>query len=228
MKAPSETLEIQDVSRLSQSLTERQLEILHYIQAYIESHGYPPTIREIGHSMGIRSTNGVNDHLKALVKKGHLDRGSLKSRALRPSAFSGPAPDAANEDTAVDVPILGRIAAGQPILATESCEESMKVDKLFVGNNGPTFALRVVGDSMIGDGILEGDLILVRKQPKAHPGQIVAAMIEGEATVKRYFPEGDRVRFQPSNPALEPIYVHREDWRDTTILGVVVGVFRKL
>src|SRR6266851_286009 len=154
---------------MTETLTERQEKILAFIKRSIQEQGYPPTIREIGEAFGIRSTNGVNDHLKALERKGYLLRGELK-----------------------------------------------------------VFALKVSGDSMIGDGIMDGDYIFVRKQLQASTGEIVVALIEDEATVKRYYPEGDRIRFQPSNPRLKPIYVAREEFRETQIIGVVVGVYRRM
>jgi repressor LexA len=204
---------------VQQKLTQRQEMVLSFIRNCIDERGFPPTIREIGAHMGIRSTNGVMDHLKALERKGYLVREELKSRALRPAELFG---------SLVEVPVLGRIAAGAPILATEHIEDTVRVDSFFLGNNTEVFALRVVGDSMIGDGIFDGDYIFVRKQFRAEAGTIVVALIEGEATVKRYYPEKDRIRFQPSNPAMSPIYVHKSDFRETAIIGVVVGVYRRM
>ena len=200
-------------------LTERQQMVLAYIRSSIEERGYPPTIREIGSHMGIRSTNGVNDHLKALERKGYLVRDELKSRALRPADM---------HDNLIDVPLMGRIAAGSPILATENIEDTVRIDSFLLGNHRQVFALRVVGQSMIGDGIHDGDYIFVKKQITARPGEIVVVLVEDEATVKRFYPEGDRIRLQPSNPTMDPIYVHREDFRSTSVLGVVVGVYRQM
>jgi repressor LexA len=208
-------------------LTERQNQVLASIEEYLEEHGYPPSIREIGKLVGIKSTNGVSDHLKTLERKGYLTRSGFKSRTLIPIDLQEPKETQPKDDQIVKVPILGRIAAGNPILAVESEDDTVYVDRFFVGNNTPVFGLRVVGDSMIGDGIFDGDYIFVRKRSSARPGEIVVAMIDGEATVKRYFPEGERVRFQPSNPNLEPIYVYAHDFRQTQIMGVVVGVYRK-
>jgi repressor LexA len=128
----------------------------------------------------------------------------------------------------VEVPIIGRVAAGQPILATEHVEDTVQVDAFFLGTSKKIYGLRVQGDSMIGDGILSGDYIFVKKQLHAENGDIVVALIDEEATVKRIYFEGDRVRFQPSNPRMAPIYVRREDFRSTMVLGIVVGVYRKL
>ncbi len=207
-------------------LTARQQQVLQAIESFIAEHGYPPSIREIGRLVGIRSTNGVSDHLKAIERKGYLTRQDFKSRALQPVP-------SAPEDTmeragVVSVPVLGRIAAGAPILAVENHEDTVYVDRFFIGNHSPVFALRVVGDSMIGDGIFDGDFVFVRKRSTARPGDIVVAMIQEEATVKRYYPEGQRIRFQPSNPAMDPIYVEARAFRPTQILGVLVGVYRRL
>jgi repressor LexA len=227
---------------MSEPLTDRQEEILQYIQRYIEEQGYPPTIREIGQAFGIRSTNGVNDHLKALERKGYVARGELKSRALtlidggrkegapQPPRTAGRFPLRQGlGGEVVEVPVVGKVAAGAPILAQENITDTVKIDSFFLGSDARrVFALKVTGDSMIGDGILDGDYIFVRKQLQASPGDIVVALIEDEATVKRYYPEGDRVRFQPSNPRLRPIYVRREDFRETQIIGLVVGVYRRM
>ena len=206
-------------------LTRRQEEILEYINNSIHDRGYPPTIREIGKQMGIRSTNGVNDHLKALERKGFLTRDDLKSRALRPVGVND------DEDVGsdfVEVPLLGRVAAGAPILALEDATDTVKVDRILLGPHQEVFALRIVGDSMIEDGIFDGDFVFVRKTPTADKGDIVIALIGEEATCKRYYPEGERVRFQPANAAMAPIYVHRRDFRETMIIGKVVGIYRKL
>jgi repressor LexA len=226
------------------ALTDRQLEVLRFIARQIEEQGYPPTIREIGEALDIRSTNGVNDHLKALERKGFLTRDPVKSRALIPTSaarevltgrggaqvISLAARSAARgaPSRLVEVPIVGRVAAGQPILAEERIEDTVQVDSFFLGAGRKVYGLRVQGDSMIGDGILPGDYIFVRKQLNADDGDIVVAMIDDEATVKRVYFEGDRVRFQPSNPRMAPIYVREADFRSTMILGVVVGIYRRL
>ncbi len=226
-----------------QELTQRQRDILGFIHQSINGSGYPPTIREIGTAFGIRSTNGVNDHLKALERKGYIERGDKKSRALALTAPALRALGEAPHPTAVDVavpaifpegdlvaiPVLGRVAAGSPILAEENVTDTVHVDSFFLGGTTKkVFGLRVSGESMIDDGILDGDYIFVKKQLTADAGDIVVAMIDGDATVKRYFPEGDRIRFQPANAAMQPIYVHQQDFRDTQILGVVVGVYRRV
>jgi len=230
---------------MATTLTDRQLEVLRFIAREIDERGYPPTIREIGEALDIRSTNGVNDHLKALERKGYLTRDPVKSRALIPTpqakhALGEEPPSnvvpltrhlaAALKPSGrlVEIPIVGRVAAGQPILAQERIEDTVQVDSFLLGTNKKVYGLRVQGDSMIGDGILPGDYIFVKKQLHAEDGDIVVAMIDDEATVKRVYFEGDRVRFQPSNPRMAPIYVRESDFRSTMILGVVVGVYRKL
>ena len=222
------------------TLTDRQREILDFITTSIADRGYPPTLREIGEHFGIRSTNGVNDHLKALEKKGHLRREDLKSRAMRPTSlmgevipferkvpFSNVVPLADPSDL-VEIPVIGRVAAGQPILAVENVQDTVKIDKVLVGGHTEVFGLRIVGESMIEDGIFDGDYVFVKKTASARTGEIVVAMIEGEATVKRYFPEGDRIRFQPANSNMAPIIVRRADFKQVDIIGVVVGVYRRL
>jgi len=226
------------------ALTDRQLEVLRFVAQQIEECGYPPTIREIGEALDIRSTNGVNDHLKALERKGFLTRDPVKSRALSPTPqarqalgggprsnvvpFQKPGTAPRPGSRLVEIPIVGRVAAGQPILAQERVEDTVQVDSFLLGTNKKVYGLRVQGDSMIGDGILPGDYIFVKKQLHAENGEIVVAMIDDEATVKRVYFEGDRVRFQPSNPRMAPIYVRDADFRSTMILGVVVGVYRKM
>jgi repressor LexA len=127
-----------------------------------------------------------------------------------------------------EVPILGRVAAGQPLLAVESVEDKVQVDSFFLGGHREVFGLRVVGESMIEDGIYDGDYVFVKKTSTASKGDTVVAMIEGEATVKRYYPEGEKIRFQPANCNMEPIYVHQKDFRSVDIIGLVVGVYRKM
>jgi repressor LexA len=233
---------------MADALTQRQRDILDFISASIMERGFPPTLREIGEHFHIRSTNGVNDHLKALEKKGHLRREDLKSRAMRPvlpdgsgevvpmrAGASGQWPRHTGnvevvteyEDLA-EVPILGKVAAGQPILAVEQATDTVRIDRVLIGGHREVFGLRIVGESMIEDGIFDGDYVFVKKTPSANAGDIVVAMIEGEATVKRYYPEGDRIRFQPANSNMLPIIVRRADLKSVDIIGIVVGVYRKL
>lgn len=230
---------------MADALTQRQREILDFISASIVERGFPPTLREIGEHFSIRSTNGVNDHLKALEKKGHLRREDLKSRAMRPILPDGMGEVVplggrrlavgtqtvqlvAPNDDMMDIPILGKVAAGLPILAVENATDTVRIDKMLIGGHREVFGLRIVGESMIDDGIFDGDYIFVKKTSVARTGEIVVAMIEGEATVKRYFPEGDRIRFQPANQNMAPIIVKRADFKSVDIIGIVVGVYRKL
>jgi repressor LexA len=227
-----------------QGLTERQQQVLHYIRQSITERGYPPTLREIGAHMGIRSTNGVNDHLRALERKGYLTREDMKSRALRPREVPSngdhdgaravgdaamdllPAND--RETDIVDIPVVGRIAAGLPLLAEEHILDTVRIDKMLVRGGREVFGLRVTGDSMIEAGIFSGDYIFVRRQSTAQRGDIVVALIGDEATVKYYFPEKDYIRFQPANASMAPILVRASDFKPTMLLGVVVGVYRRL
>jgi repressor LexA len=213
-------------------LTDRQKEILQFILRTSEERGFPPTIREIGEEMEIASTNGVNDHLKALERKGFLTRGEQQSRSLvatkRARLVLGLGAKK-HDPSMIDVPLLGRVAAGAPILAQENIEDTVRIDSFLLGGNGrEVFALRIKGNSMIDDGIHDGDFIFVKKTPSAAPGEIVVALIEDEATCKRFFPEGERIRFQPANKDMEPIFVQRSDFKQTMILGKVVGVYRKM
>ncbi|MBX3207938.1 MAG: transcriptional repressor LexA [Labilithrix sp.] len=224
-----------------QGLTQRQQMVLDFIRQSIADRGYPPTLREIGARMGIRSTNGVNDHLRALERKGYLTREDMKSRALRPTAHANsnadPAeapnglsslPPLSDDDDVIDVQVLGRVAAGLPLFAEEHVIDTVRVDRGLLKGGREVFGLRVHGDSMIEAGILNGDYIFVRKQLTASRGDIVVALIGDEATVKYYYPEKDYVRFQPANKAMAPILVRAVDFKPTMLLGVVVGVFRRL
>ncbi len=234
-------------------LTQRQQMVLDYIRESIVDRGYPPTLREIGARMGIRSTNGVNDHLRALERKGYLTREDMKSRALRPVAPAeapwsdrarndadgaaahpslseddlGSIPPA-NDDDIIDVRILGRVAAGLPLFAEEQVIDTVRIDRGLLKGGREVFGLKVQGDSMIEAGIFSGDYIFVKKQITAQRGDIVVALIGDEATVKHYYPEKDYVRFQPANRTMAPILVRAVDFRATMLLGVVVGVFRRL
>jgi repressor LexA len=215
-----------------QGLTARQEQTLDFIRQSIQERGYPPTLREIGEYMGIRSTNGVNDHLRALERKGYLRREDMKSRALKLVSGMGteasPAPAKVDDDDMVEVRVLGRVAAGLPLLAEENVIDTVRVDKMLVRGGREVFGLRVTGDSMIEAGIMSGDYIFVKKQSTAERGDIVVALIGDEATVKYFFPERDYVRFQPANSQMAPILVRASDFKSTMLLGKVVGVYRRL
>jgi repressor LexA len=192
-------------------MTERQKDILDHLYEYAEEHGYPPTIRQIGRHFGIRSPNGVVDHLKALERKGEI---RLQPNTARGIELLNPPPKG--------IPLVGRVAAGAPILAAENIEDYVTIERMFPVD-GRCFALRVKGDSMTGDGIHDGDLVVVRPQRVARNGAIVVAVLEDEATVKRFYRERNRVRLQPANPRYAPIYA-----RDIEICGVVIGVIRTM
>jgi repressor LexA len=213
-----------------QGLTKRQEQTLDFIRSSIESRGYPPTLREIGEHMGIRSTNGVNDHLRALERKGYLRREDMKSRALKLVEDAVPTPirSAGSDDDIIDIPVVGRVAAGLPLLAEENVVDTVRVDRMLVRGGREVFGLRVTGDSMIEAGILAGDYIFVRKQSTADRGDVVVALIGDEATVKHFYPERDYVRFQPANSKMAPILVRATDFKSTMLLGKVVGVYRRL
>ncbi len=203
---------------MTKDLTARQRAVLEFVRDRIRQHGHPPTIREIGKHFGISSTNGVRLHLTALIKKGFLKKQALISRGLeltqRVAGEVG------------SVPLVGSVPAGRPIDAIENIEGEIAVDVSFLPK-GDSFTLRVTGDSMKDAGILDGDLVLVKRQAVARAGDIVVALIGGEATVKRYFPEGKQVRLQPENDAFEPIIVNRKSG-DFRIAGKVVGLMRKM
>jgi repressor LexA len=213
-----------------QGLTKRQEQTLDFIRSSIESRGYPPTLREIGEHMGIRSTNGVNDHLRALERKGYLRREDMKSRALKLVEDAAPTQLRAvgSDDDVIDIPVVGRVAAGLPLLAEENVVDTVRVDRMLVRGGREVFGLRVTGDSMIEAGILAGDYIFVRKQSTADRGDVVVALIGDEATVKHFYPERDYVRFQPANSKMAPILVRASDFKSTMLLGKVVGVYRRL
>ncbi len=218
-----------------QKLTDRQQAVLEYITGSIDQRGYPPTLREIGNHLGIRSTNGVNDHLRALERKGYLTREDMKSRTLRPTALALGSTASGERrissippDNVIDIPIIGRVAAGALAEAIEHPEDTVRIDRMLVGEGRDVFGLRITGESMIDAGIHDGDYVFVRKQLTANRGDIVVAMVGEEATCKRYFPERDYVRLQPENKTMEPIIIARTDWRSTQVLGVVVGVYRRI
>lgn len=201
-------------------LSKRQSEIYDFVLSYVDEHGYPPTVREIGEAVGLASPSTVHAHLANLERAGLLRRDRTKPRALE---LIGREVAASPES----LPLLGEIAAGGPLLADENVEEYVPVPEM-LSRGGADFLLRVKGDSMVDCGILDGDVVVVRRQDTARDGEIVVALAgddesADEATVKRFYREGDRVRLQPENRAMEPIYA-----RHVQILGKVVGVFRAL
>jgi len=200
-------------------LTDRAREILRFIQRSTREKGYPPTIREIGEAFQISSTNGVRHYLNVLEKSGHLRRVGKISRGLMPVGLQ----EASRPRSGI--PVLGRVAAGQPILAEESFDDSLDPGQMFGDING-VFALRVRGDSMIGAGILENDYVIVRQQERASAGEIVVALLGEEATVKYYQPRRGAIELVAANERYRPIVVGEET--EFRILGVVKGVIRTL
>jgi repressor LexA len=198
-------------------LTKRQKEIFDYIRRYASKQGYPPTVREIGKAVGLHSSSTVHAHLANLEKVGLLRRDPTKPRAIEllvdraKRVMRGPG-----------LPLVGQVAAGEPVLAEENVEEYVEVPQAIGGDKGD-YVLQVKGDSMKDAGILAGDYVVVQRSDSAQNGEIVVALIEDEATVKRFYREKDRVRLQPANKAYKPIRT-----RDAKVLGRVVGVFRKL
>ena len=209
-------------------LTKRQQEIFDYIKTYSAGHGYPPTVRDIGKAVGLTSSSTVHAHLANLEKLGLLrrdpskpraiellDRATREARAAVSSAIGRVVPSGG-------LPVVGSVAAGQPILAEENIEEYVTVPPAAGGEDGD-YVLRVRGDSMIDAGILEGDYVVVRPQDNAGDGEIIVALVGEEATVKRFFRETDHVRLQPENRTMEPIRS-----KDVRVLGRVVGLFRSV
>ena len=207
-------------------LSPRQKEILEFITAAVDQRGVVPSYREIGRALDIRSTNAVSDHIKALIRKGYLERVGEPGRP-RSLRITESATDTLHDDAVVGVPILGRIAAGVPLLAQENYEGTLRVDSSMLPPGGNIFALMVTGDSMIEDGFHDGDHLFVRQKTSARDGEIAVVMVDGEATVKRLFREGPRLRLQPANASMEPIYVDQASG-DVSVIGVAVGVFRRI
>jgi repressor LexA len=236
-----------------EDLSPRQRELLDFIGKAIEESGVVPSFREIGAALGIGSTNGVSDHIKALVRKGYIEhvngRGTPRSLRLTakaggagegieeaPGARGAPRPASASsgysagEAEVVSVPVLGRIAAGLPLLAEENHEGNLQVDPSMLPRDaraGQVFALVVNGDSMIEDGIHHGDYLLVREANGVRDGEIGVVMVDGDATVKRVYREGPRLRLQPANATMEPIWVDARSG-EVSVIGRAVGVFRRI
>ena len=206
---------------IGKDLTKRQQEIFDFIKKYSARYGYPPTVRDIGKAVGLASSSTVHAHLANLEKVGLLRRDPSKPRAIE---MLDKAVDAAKSVVTGQsgLPLVGRVAAGQPILAEENIEDYVEVPDIAGGGQGG-FLLAVHGDSMVDAGILDGDHVVVRNQDTAADGEIVVALVGEEATVKRFFKEADHVRLQPENETMEPIRT-----RDVSIVGRVVGVLRKV
>ena len=204
-----------------EKLSQKQFEILEYMKKAVREKGYPPSVREICDAVGLKSTSTVHGHLERLERKGYIRRDPAKPRAIE--IFSDN--DSGNSDGSsrelIEVPIVGTVTAGIPILATENIEDTFPIPSDYAPN-GNIFMLRVKGDSMINAGIFNKDLIMVRQQNTADNGDIVFALIEDFATVKTSYKENGYIRLQPENPTMSPIIV-----RDVSILGKVVGLYRK-
>lgn len=200
-------------------LSARQTKILDFIKLEIRKKGYPPAVREIGEAVGLLSSSTVHGHLQTLEDKGYIRRDPTKPRAIEILDSSS---DMLEGKKIVHIPVVGRVTAGQPILAVENLEGTFPLPADLVRQDN-VFMLKVLGESMIGAGILDGDFIIVRQQNEARNGEIVVALIGDEATVKRFFKERTLIRLQPENSSMEPIYS-----QDVSILGKVIGVFRTL
>lgn len=206
-----------------QATTDKQQRILQVIRDFTAQQGYPPSVREIGERVGLSSSSTVQSHLKTLERRGLLRRDPTKPRALVPSGVNTPVHDLEGPSRQVaHLPIVGKVAAGVPITAVENVEDTFALPAGFVRDPG-AFILKVSGDSMIDAAILDGDMIVVKPSADAKNGEVVVAMVDGEATVKRFFRESGRIRLQPENQAMAPIYAD-----DVTIVGRVEAVIRKL
>ncbi|MBN7574056.1 repressor LexA [Clostridium sp. 2-1] len=194
---------------------DKQSEIYEFLKSYTESKGYPPSVREICEAVSLRSTSTVHGHLKRLEKKGMIKRDPSKPRALEIAELSMP------KKEMINIPIIGKITAGSPILATENIEDTFTLPLDFIKHDRELFMLRVSGESMVNAGIRDNDFAIIESAQTAMNGDIVVALIEDSATIKRFFKEKDHIRLQPENDAMDPIIVD-----DCMILGKLVGIFR--
>lgn len=204
-----------------EKLSQKQLQILEYMKKEVKEKGYPPSVREICDAVGLKSTSTVHGHLERLERKGYIRRDPAKPRAIEIFTCESAADEPNNAKELINVPIVGTVTAGTPILAVENIEDTFPIP-IDYAPNGEIFMLRVKGDSMINAGIFNKDLILVKQQNTAENGDIVVALIEDFATVKTFYRENGYIRLQPENPSMSPIIV-----RDVSILGKVVGLYRK-
>ncbi len=204
---------------MSSDLTRQQSKILEFIRSEVHTKGYPPSVREICEAVGLKSTSTVHGHLIKLEKKGYIRRDSTKPRAIELLDSSS---EIIQKREVTHIPIIGKVTAGEPILAVENIEETYPVPTEFI-DSGDFFILKINGDSMINAGILDNDFVLVKQQPTANNGDIVVALIDDAATVKRFYKESNYIRLQPENDFMSPIIV-----KNVSIIGIVKGVFRKL
>jgi repressor LexA len=200
-------------------LTDRQQEILEFIQEYVESYSYPPTYREICKHFSISSTNGVKRHVDALQKKGYLDMCKNASRTISVKQTTNDIPS-----NIIEIPIVGRVAAGYPVLSDENIDSMMTIDRSFIRATENCFALKVKGESMIKAGIMEGDYVIINQQSFANNGEIIVATVNDEATLKRYSKNSGGVQLIPENDNFLPISVNFSD--KFSIIGKVIGVVR--
>ena len=201
-------------------LTARQAEVLALLERSIQTRGYPPTIRELGAALGIRSPQGVSDHLAALERKGHIHRTASQSRSCVPVAMS---------DDTIEIPLYdGRVAAGQPALAVDNQRETLRISRTLLRRARNVFALEVQGNSMTGDGIHDGDLVFVERDEEAREEDIAVIRVEDSVTIKRRRRDASGLRLVSSNPAHDDIVIRSEDARDVAVVGRVVGVYRAL
>jgi repressor LexA len=206
-------------------LSSRQQQVLDFLRRFIRENGYPPSVREIGEAVGLSSPSSVHSHLQILENKGRIRRDASSARAIAVLEDDEDAPmakAAASDPSVIRLPVLGQVAAGAPILAEQNFEDSFALPTQLVDDRC-SFMLTVRGDSMIDAGILDGDYVVVREQPTADNGDIVVALLEDEATVKTFYKEKDKVRLQPQNQSMSPIYA-----TDVRILGKVVALLRSL
>lgn len=201
-------------------LSDREKAILRYIAVENESRGYPPSVREIGQAVGLRSSSTVHGYLERLEAKGYIRRDPTKPRAIEVILGDDNLPRSLRD--VVSVPLVGRVTAGQPILAVENIDEYYPLPKSFVADS-EVFLLKVSGDSMMGAGILDGDMVIVRRQANASNGDIVVALLDDEATVKRFHKADGHIRLEPENPAFKPIITS-----DAALVGKVVGLIRRI
>ena len=212
-------------NEVRKDMTARQEEVYEFIKKYSKENRMPPTVREIGNHFEISSTNGVRSILAALIKKGYINRSPRLSRGIEIVDTDKESSKNAPSNT-IEIPIVGRVAAGTPILAVQNLEGTVTIDRDFLACRSDVFALRVKGDSMINAGIFDGDLIFARQQKTADRGEIIVAQIDNEATVKYYHPSSDHVELRAANPKYKPIIVNNK--KDFSIAGRVIGVMRRV
>lgn len=206
---------------MPKKLTAKQQQVLNFIESYVRDHGYPPSVRDICQGIGVRSTSTVHGYLTRLEKGGYIKRESTKTRSIViDHEMPQPLKEVRSVESYIDVPIVGRVAAGEPILAQENIEDTFPIPANYI-RSGEYFMLNISGESMVQAGILDGDYVLVRKQQDAKNGDIVVALLDDSATVKTFYRESNMIRLQPENDTMSPIFT-----RDLEVLGIVKGVFR--